>query len=161
MAALRSIVMVMVTVIAGGCADDGDPAAPVDDPLPLMPDANGCTEVASLDGAQAESMKFGPYVFGTGTFCLHLDASQLRRGHFMANTRYEVGSASGFTIEMTSSDGSPLASGGDVTVGHTDPMTFASLEMPVTGGTDLDVRLVVSSADQATPINVSLFDPLE
>jgi hypothetical protein len=159
MAALRSVVLVMVTVLAGGCADD--PAAPVDEPLPLTPDANGCTVVASLDGAQSESMQLGPYVFGTGTFCLHLDASQLRRGHFMASTRNEPGSASGFSIEMTSSDGSPLATGGDITVGQTDPMTFASLELAITGGTELDVRLIVSSADHATAINVALFDPLE
>jgi len=149
-------------LIAGGCATEGVPDLPPDDqPRPLVPDANGCAEVATLDGAQSDSMAFGPYLFGTGTFCLRLDASQLRRGHFMASTRNEVGTQSGFTIAMTAPDGSPLAAGWDVTVGATDPMTFANLEMPIAGGTLLDAKLVVTAVDNASSIQVSLFDPLE
>jgi len=160
MRAARSIALGIL--IAGGCATEGVPDLPPDDqPRPLVPDANGCADVATLDGAQSDSMAFGPYLFGTGTFCLHLDASQNRRAHFMASTRNEVGTQSGFTIVMTAPDGTPIETGGDVTVGQTDPRTFASLERAITGGTVLDVKLVVTSVDKASSIQVSLFDPLE
>jgi hypothetical protein len=158
MSAVRSVALALL--LASGCATEPD-LPPDQQPRPLVPGKNGCHEVATLDGVVAGSLTLGPYVFGTGTFCLHLDASQLRRGHFMASTRYESGIASGFTIELTLADGTPLAAGGDVTVGQADPMTFASLETPITGGTALDVRLVVSALDRATGVNVALFDPLE
>jgi len=154
-------------LLVGGCVTEGvpdlppDPQPPEEQARPLVPDANGCAEVATLDGLQGDSRTFGPYLFGTGTFCLRLDASQNRRAHFMANTRNELGTVSGFTIAMTAPDGTPLESGADVTVGLTDPKTFASLERAIDAGTVLDVRLVVSAADKATAVHVALFDPLE
>lgn len=174
MSALRSVACVMVTVMASACAlyeDTGDEAPSDETPddetpgetptIPLVADANGCHVVAALDGSTAMSSTFGPYVFGTATFCLHLDGSQLHRGHFMANTRYQAGDASGFSLEMTDANGSPLGSGWDVSVGHTDTKTFANLEMAVAGGTVLEVRLVVTATDKTSTVNVALFDPLD
>lgn len=159
MSAARTLALIVA--VATGCTSDPTSAPSDAQPQPLVPGKNGCVESLSLDGAVGGSTTLGPYVFGTGTFCLHLDATALRRGHFMASTRYQMGTVSGFTMNMTDAIGTSLAMAGDVTVGQTDPMTFASLEMPITGGTELDVRLVVSAVDQASTLNVALFDPLE
>lgn len=163
MAAMRGTLAAAAMIAWVGCTGmDPTPEAPVP-AKELVADAQGCHEVVTLAGDVApHDAVLGPYRFGTGRFCLHLDASALYRGHFMASTEAVAGTTSPFTMTLTAPDGTVLDEGWPLTIGEAEPWTFTSYEMAIEGGTTRDLVLVVAApAEAATEIGISLFDPLE
>jgi hypothetical protein len=79
----------------------------------------------------------------------------------MAGSDRFDGAVAPISLVLERPDGTMLAEGGDVAFGQTDTKVFASLEMPVDGGSELDVVLVVDGGDVESTIGVSLFERLE
>jgi len=146
----------LFALLTAGCAADGG-STPVETP-------DGCFANETLDGVAGAPVDFGPLVLGGANVCLRLDASKnLQSGHFAAGTDQQAGEASAFTLRLTDPAGTVLLDGWDVSVGQTDPRTFANLELSIPAGEIRDVILEVRAKgpQTATKITVQLFEPLE
>lgn len=162
----------MVAMLAGlalvGCVDREAPmdmTTPEPEPTELVPDANGCHGTATLVGTATNPEdgreQFGPFLFGHGRFCLHLDASANRRAHLMIGSDRFPGEHAPLTLSLEAPDGTLLVDGWDVAIGQTDTTVFANLELAIEGGTVMDAVLVVDGQGVGSEIGAALFDPLE
>ena len=150
-----------LALLAVGCTSPLSPPGDDDDTgSPLVADANGCHGAATLDGAQSDNASFGPFAFGTGRFCLRLDASANTYAHFMAESSRVEGETSSLTFQLQRMDGTVLADGHELVIGQTSPIAFTTLELSVDGGTSADVLLLVDG-DATSTVAVSLFERLE
>lgn len=157
-------------MLVAGCVDREapmDPEQPRPEPADLVADANGCHGTASLDGSlespdpNSGQATFGPFLFGQGRFCLHLDATNNRRAHLMIETDRFDGEHSPISMVLERPDGTVLVEGWDVAFGQTDTKVFTNLEMAIEGGTAQDVVLVVDADGVSSEIGAALFDPLD
>lgn len=165
---MRPLASLLAALVATGCMDREAPLdemEPTAEPMDLVADENGCHGTATLLGMPESyedgRAEFGPYVFGHGRFCLHLDASMNRRAHLMVGTDRFSGEQAPITLRLERPDGTSIVDGWDVAIGHTDTKVFANLELAMDGGTVMDAVLVVDGAGVGSAIGVSLFDPLE
>ena len=143
---------------AGGCfeADEGDDV--IEDPL-------RCDQAVSLDGSAADRVTIQANVDQDGFgLCLHLDGTANYMAHLAAGTGWSDGTTSPFQLALIDSAARPIRAGWDVTVGETDPRTFANLEWSMAGGEVRDVILRLTTRDGdgiATTLDASLFEPFE
>lgn len=153
--------LLAIALLGAGCLGGTEPDGPIIEPL--VADANGCNGTAHLVGANAESATFGPHTFGSGTFCLVLDATGNRYGHLMISSDNYAGEHAPLSLALhRRGETTPLAISSDIVVGNTDPSVFASLEMPIDGGALMDTVLVVEGeVETVTTISVALFERLE
>ncbi|MEO6776705.1 MAG: hypothetical protein ABI467_27435 [Kofleriaceae bacterium] len=151
-------------LLAGACvvdhSNDSDP--------PPSTQPRTCVADITLDGStgNAQGTLAGPFTLDrTGvTLCLHLDATQNQvAAHFAAETEKQAGNASPFATVLEDLDGTVLQDSWDVSIGNTDPQTFANLEWNAPLHVVTDAQLWLHARDQSTKttISVSLFEPLE
>lgn len=147
---------VLLSACAGYQTDDD-----VVDDDPLI-----CDRSISLDGGSGRSVPIGPAAIGPeGTsLCVHLDGTANLRNHFAASTDQEAGLSSSFELVLLDADGGELRVGWDVTIGSTEPRTFASVEWQPAGSEVVDVILRATprtGTGATTTLRVAFFDPLE
>jgi hypothetical protein len=129
--------------------------------LCFTPNETRCTLSGSLDGSTGNAMPTTFSAVESENVCLHLDASHnLVVGHFAATTDYMPGDMSTFTLSLVDPSGAVIHDGADVTVGQTEPQTFANLEWDLTAGQTKDVVLQIRG-DMPTDLHVALFEPYE
>jgi hypothetical protein len=159
--------VVGLALIAGGtaaCVTDhhGDP-----DPAPIV-QPHTCSTDVTLDGStgNAQPTLIGPLTLDqTGqTICLHLDATRnLAAAHFSATTDDQLGMVSAFATALQDDNFALLQDSWDVTVGNSQPRTFANLEWNAPLHVQTDAMLWIHARGQAssTMVAVALFEPLE
>ncbi len=173
-AVLRAVTLAAAVAACGGDENTGDPAAADDPTADANPSAGEyCDVTVELVGAISATPTEFPELevpADGASVCTHLDGRQIARSHFAANTANEPGPQSSFHLALSDSDGNPLRDGSDVTIGETEPMTFANLEwvpwqqdVPQPDRTrDVVLRIVPRSGlATSTDLALFLFDPLE
>jgi len=150
----RLVGLCVVTVAtAAGCAKLDLPPEP----------APGCATSVALDGTgTASAMMVDPLSLGSADVCMHLDATKNIASAHLAITvgTMQDGTATAFRSMLVDESGAVIMNGWDVAV---DARVFHDLEWSLEAGEIRDVTLHVSKtgAIVKTPLQVSLFEPLE
>ena len=158
---------VWVVCLLAACASEHSSPTPTPTPMPMpVTPPPTCAENITLVGAVSTSpTQIGPLALDAAgaDICVRLDATQLRRAHFMASTDERTGATSGFDADLQRTDHTTILEGWDVSVGEMQPKTFLNVEWdpPVGQTTDVIVWVRASAAPAAASISLDLFDPLE
>ena len=151
-----------------------DAASAMPDAAPPPPFSGDCTAQFTLHGLDPQTPRIALDALAidtTGTsFCLILDAtSNIREGHFGAETSRIDGTTSPFELTLFDAQNNLLGEGWDVSFGAS-PMTqtFENLEFSVTAGTVLEAKLRVRMREGCviagagtTSLGMVLLEPFE